>query len=594
MCTQNGKTKENFESLNIEGVQLFTANNYGGTADTFKPGNYNSSKLQNTGPRKLKSIKIGMGYEAVLYQNDNFTGYARSITADVPDLSTIKDSLNTNFSWNIQMQSLIVRKYIPPPTDVIDAQFTEVNFLSKDSKEGLLATLPAVKIIALDPKSSQNVLLGDPNNINSVYWYRSPDLQFSAPFNPKKISNLQIWLDGTDPLGNGQPPKNNTVINTWVDKSGNGNNFTVAPNFQPPISKNSGINFDNNQVMISTNSVNFTPNKTTIFLVCKIPDLSGMKYFIAFTKQDFSFRMNNNNFGDNNFGDFSNNNNYITNTNGSNGSLLINTTLVNVTLERGGSGRLTLSTDFMSDRFFRGLFNEILIFDRSLSNTERQSIEGYLAWKWGLQSKLPGPQTPFNLSSMGSLFLWLDGKDTLNNGSPPANDSIMTIWNDKSGNGYNANCNGSIKYNSNFGPSFNGTSGQNCKIPTKFPNGDTPYSIFIVAQYIRGGTDGFLFETGGGGANGNLRIRSQNTSALITDWSGTWLNGQIRYSINKSFIFSTHYQNGGDMAQYFNGSMDVNTKPNAFNFLASNEIALGTNSFLGYISEIIVFTLTLL
>jgi hypothetical protein len=34
-------------------------------------------------------------------------------------------------------------------------------------------------------------------------------------------------------------------------------------------------------------------------------------------------------------------------------------------------------------------FNEIVIYDRAITTTQRQQIEGYLAWKWGLQSQLP-------------------------------------------------------------------------------------------------------------------------------------------------------------------------------------------------------------
>ena len=61
----------------------------------------------------------------------------------------------------------------------------------------------------------------------------------------------------------------NGRVTQWTDTSGNGNHFTVAPNFKPPTSKDSGVSFDNNQVMISTNSVIYrlvapkTPLKTT-------------------------------------------------------------------------------------------------------------------------------------------------------------------------------------------------------------------------------------------------------------------------------------------------------------------------------------------
>ena len=38
---------------------------------------------------------------------------------------------------------------------------------------------------------------------------------------------------------------------------------------------------------------------------------------------------------------------------------------------------------------FKGLIAEVLVFSSALSDNERQQIEGYLAWKWGLQNSLP-------------------------------------------------------------------------------------------------------------------------------------------------------------------------------------------------------------
>ena len=42
-----------------------------------------------------------------------------------------------------------------------------------------------------------------------------------------------------------------------------------------------------------------------------------------------------------------------------------------------------------------GYINEIIIFNRTLSQGEYQQVEGYLAWKWGLFSQLPSSH-PFH------------------------------------------------------------------------------------------------------------------------------------------------------------------------------------------------------
>jgi len=36
-----------------------------------------------------------------------------------------------------------------------------------------------------------------------------------------------------------------------------------------------------------------------------------------------------------------------------------------------------------------GMIGEVLVFARVLSDTDRQLVEGYLAWKWGLEGDLP-------------------------------------------------------------------------------------------------------------------------------------------------------------------------------------------------------------
>ena len=39
--------------------------------------------------------------------------------------------------------------------------------------------------------------------------------------------------------------------------------------------------------------------------------------------------------------------------------------------------------------FYFGYIAEVLAFSKALTVADRQRIEGYLAWKWGLQSQLP-------------------------------------------------------------------------------------------------------------------------------------------------------------------------------------------------------------
>jgi hypothetical protein len=45
----------------------------------------------------------------------------------------------------------------------------------------------------------------------------------------------------------------------------------------------------------------------------------------------------------------------------------------------GGGGRGTMA----------GTISEVVIYNTGLTTTQRQRVEGYLAWKWGLQASLP-------------------------------------------------------------------------------------------------------------------------------------------------------------------------------------------------------------
>jgi hypothetical protein len=98
---------------------------------------------------------------------------------------------------------------------------------------------------------------------------------------------------------------------------------------------------------------------------------------------------------------------------------------------------------------FNGFFHEVIVYNTELTGAQRQTVEGYLAWKWGLQNQLPpfhmyASTAPNSTTSLNLVFpqtlpglqLWLDGKDPLGTGSAPANGATLTYLADKSGNSY--------------------------------------------------------------------------------------------------------------------------------------------------------------
>jgi hypothetical protein len=59
------------------------------------------------------------------------------------------------------------------------------------------------------------------------------------------------------------------------------------------------------------------------------------------------------------------------------------TTSFNITRYRVGGMRTN------NANVYTGYISEVLIYRTSLTTSQRQTVEGYLAWKWGLQDQLP-------------------------------------------------------------------------------------------------------------------------------------------------------------------------------------------------------------
>jgi hypothetical protein len=83
---------------------------------------------------------------------------------------------------------------------------------------------------------------------------------------------------------------------------------------------------------------------------------------------------------------------------------------------------------------------EIIMYNSEISTSQRQQIEGYLAWKWGIQSSLisghpytrlpPSSALPFSPTNLLGCALWLDATDSSTITLSGVN---MRQWNDKSG-----------------------------------------------------------------------------------------------------------------------------------------------------------------
>jgi hypothetical protein len=293
--------------------------------------------------------------------------------------------------------------------------------------------------------------------------------------------------------------------------------------------------------------------------------------------------------------------------------------------------------------YWVGYIGEVIAFNNALSDPQRQQVEGYLAQKWGLTAYLPAghlglTQTLYNgrvyqsripLSLQATYYLnfrptqttgvmagttctlWLDGADPAGTGVLPSNNSVLSTWADKSGNGLNmTGASGQPSFLTN---AFNGkptvsftaiqgvSAQQLTNASTALFNSLTNLSVFVV-MYIPGTTPNYpvpiaLFNkviiymrggSAGGIGPGNLYPWTYNGASVVYS-----LNNFV--SVNNYYICC--FQFNTNQSFFMNG--DIGTGgPTPFSFGSGTNIPIyiGTSTyntsdgFNGYLSEIIIYT----
>ena len=249
---------------------------------------------------------------------------------------------------------------------------------------------------------------------------------FSTIFTPKSISGLSLWLDGSDT--NSMVFSSGTNMSQWSDKSGNGNHglgrsgsgtsisTTGGPNY---VSSTNGVTFDSNQFfitsgltvaaqthcLIAVHNPTITngdgTGNTRIFSFQNIGTLVVFPYMNGTTPRGY-------------IGSVSGAPTYNTSTlvensvAGQKNLIVANISATSQSIYNNGavqtSGTFSLgsaTTDILSigkeyrtsigDAYegYQGTIHEILIFNTALTTSQRQQVEGYLAWKWGTKNSLP-------------------------------------------------------------------------------------------------------------------------------------------------------------------------------------------------------------
>jgi hypothetical protein len=248
-------------------------------------------------------------------------------------------------------------------------------------------------------------------------------------FNVNNINDNKMWLDGADPLGTGTPPSVGSTVATWSDKSGSGNNATGVGS---PTYSATGVVFNGTTQYFTTN---YTANSTleTAFIVLKFNSVSSNQDLISGSGlNDREYLLFDSNISYtrigveitlDNGGSPSANITYLLeylNNSTTTMNFYTNGALINANSEAyplTGTGTTTIGAYLLSgtpDQFLNGTISEVIIYNKILTDSQRATLEGYLAWKWSLQSQLPSTHIYYNNPPMGNSIMWSDSNTPYN------------------------------------------------------------------------------------------------------------------------------------------------------------------------------------
>ena len=462
----------------------------------------------------------------------------------------------------------------------------------------------------------------------------------AAPFVPTVIPGLQVWLDGQDPLATGAAPANGTSVTTWADKSSNSRSFTGSATYNTTTT---GLTFNgtSNYYSFSQMPLNYTGS---VAYVVNITSPSGWDNLFQLGPDyaGVTFRING----------YTGNTVQINTVGGAEQQLaqlpIYSNTLVifiytftgtassstSLFIEEIGNGTLTTNTATATRGItpgnqgayigtyaalgarFTGVVHEVLYYNSVLTQVTRQTMEGYLAWKWGLQTSLPTshpyrsaaptPATAFTPTAIPGLQVWLDGADPLNTGIQPANNATLGTWFDKSGNGYNAiNSTGTVQYQTNIlnsrgVPYFT----SNSSLRSPYTNGTAaPLTAFIVAQSKGGGFSAAIGINAYSGIRPNLLALYQSSTNFWWFSGGT---GAVDGNTNTLSLLSTRFDINANYWQPNQTQMNINGTSYASSSAAPSQMTSGATLLIGstfsggqnefwngYIAEVIIYNGTL-
>lgn len=492
--------------------------------------------------------------------------------------------------------------------------------------------------------------LGYPSNLRIPVAVQS-FLPSSAPlvfFNPRTISGIQLWLDGNDSSSMAFSGSN---ITTWRDKSGNGNNATATgtPTLGNTINGIQSVvagsgNYFNGAVTISGSSLTCfavalttasQPRSVSDQRLVSLANTTNVDYgrtdsVIALFNQALTstiatYRVT---------GPLASNTiaqnvafMAVTQYDGTNANLWFNGS-AGTLASSASSGSFAITKYGIGNQanpqveYWLGSIGEVVLYNTSLTTAQRQQVEGYLAWKWGLRASLPSnhpyknappgltiPVTiptlsfqpaSFSPKNVSGLQLWLDAADASTIVLTGAN---VSSWNDKSGNGNNFTNSGTVTYASNA-LTFNSSAMTRASFTGLATGNTTPLTVFIILNCTSvSGTRG-VFNYGEVGSSNRGIVLFIDTDSKIygTTYFGNFLISTSISTNTRNMVCDNVVYNGtaGNFTRngFLNGSAFSTTSSTVTTLnLQSSAVGIGTTgvgqTFVGSINEVLYYNSTI-
>ena len=328
-------------------------------------------------------------------------------------------------------------------------QYAEVGTTSVDSfaSQTIPATSLVVGAISTGMVSTNQLVINQTAAVSSVstQFLSTSDIGLFnvLTFQPTSLPNLTQWLDSTDITtlfqnSAGTTPVTATGQNVeyWADKSGSGNNVLkngaiAVPTYDATlIGSRNALNYASSRMLKSSSAPAKSLNVTFIMVGVVKTTITSYGTFwghfnapdhdinaISLRRPNLSGTINWHTNNDNSqmnitytvdspviyTGTMAAGSNMFFEQFNSAGRSNISTSLASASITTS-PGNLWVGNDDTGNAvsFANSVIGEILYYQRVLTQTEINTVQGYVAWKWGLQSLLPSthpfsPTRPFNL-----------------------------------------------------------------------------------------------------------------------------------------------------------------------------------------------------